>query len=501
MHTRLVCAALLALALNPLHRCAAEDDLTPIRQVVIDAFAGGFKNTQVYLGPNRVTGAGLNAADAQGVTVNIDGSALQFTWKQLKPIEVFYLARGSVQDEQVDALLLITRFALGIGLGAEMDKQLEKAEFAKPKEVGRIERLRAEIADQIAAKQPHPATPPTVNATFTPNAGAATPPPVSSTPAPVAHATGTNQEGRKLSALPKIDKPVLFNTPEADAVCAAIQVFPVDNPWNQDITKLPVHKDSDKIVAAIGAGKGIRINRDMNFVVVPANQARIPVKITDYPSESDKGPYPLPDNTPIEEWPHQGGTLDNIQKNGDGDRHAVILDPYAMKIYEFWVTRKAGEAWQGACEATFDLATGKPRPNGWTSSDAAGLPIFPSIVRFDEVERGMVEHALRFTVRASRRAYIAPATHHAGHSDDPSLAPMGLRFRLKASVNIDGMNKHAKAVALALKKYGMFVADNGSDWHISTTSDPRVTGLEALQQLKGSDFEAVETGPLQTAGR
>ena len=171
----------------------------------------------------------------------------------------------------------------------------------------------------------------------------------------------------------------------------------------------------------------------------------------------------------------------------------LVVDPFASMLYEFYTGRKTDSGWTCACEATFNLRSNVTRPKDWTSSDAAGLPIFPSIIRYDECERGMVEHAMRFTVRHSRKLYLWPATHYAARSADPALPAMGQRLRLKADVDIEKFPKHAKAVALGLKKYGMFVADNGSDWLISSAPDKRIKGLDSLRVLKGSDFEVVQT--------
>jgi hypothetical protein len=302
-----------------------------------------------------------------------------------------------------------------------------------------------------------------------------------------------NHEGRTLPPLPEITQPVLFNTPEADAILAAMQIFPKDNAWNEDVSKRPVHADSEKIIALIGPAKKLAFNLDMSFVIVPPNQARIDVKMVSYGGESDKGPFPLPDNAPVEDWPLNKKTLDDIQRNGRGDRHVLVVDPVNAKLYEFYTGRKTDTGWQAACEATFDLNSNALRPKGWTSSDAAGLPVFAGTVRFDECERGMVEHALRVTLRKSKREMIYPATHVAPNSKDPYAAAMGQRFRLKADVNIDDFPKHAKAIALALKKYGMIMADNGGDWRLSIAPDSRITGLDALGKLKGSDFEVIQT--------
>jgi hypothetical protein len=171
----------------------------------------------------------------------------------------------------------------------------------------------------------------------------------------------------------------------------------------------------------------------------------------------------------------------------------MVVDPVNQKLYEFWRGFRKDGAWSASNEATFDLSSNKLRPSGWTSSDAAGLPIFPAIVRFDEVDRGMVEHALRFTVRHTRRAFLYPATHQAGKGNDPAVPAMGQRFRLKATTDLTGLSKHATAIAKGLQKYGMIVADNGGDWRISVAPDTRIQGLDGLRRFKGSDFEVIQT--------
>ena len=305
--------------------------------------------------------------------------------------------------------------------------------------------------------------------------------------------------------MPKITKPVMFDTPEADAIVAALQVFPPDNPWNQDISGMPVHRDSARMIASIGADKSLGYNLDMGFVIVPPDQKRVPVKLLEYPNESDPGPYPVPDGAPIENWPMQrnedlkalpkaGQTLEDLQRHGTGDRHIIVVDPVNGKLYEFWQARRTDAGWEASNEATFDLKTGALRKERWTSSDAAGLPIFPAVVRYDEAERGMVEHAMRFTVRRTRRGYVLPATHWASPHFDPAYPRMGERFRLKKDFDVSSFPPHARAVLLGLKKYGMFVADNGSEWLMSIAPDRRLKGLETLSRVKGSDFEVVDTG-------
>jgi hypothetical protein len=297
--------------------------------------------------------------------------------------------------------------------------------------------------------------------------------------------------------MPEIKQPVMFNTPEADKVLAALQVFPPDNPWNEDISKLPVHPNSKKIIATIGPDKRLAYNLDMSFILVPPNQKKVPVKIRLYPDESDKGPFPVPDNAPIEDWPLNGRKLEDVQRAKEkGDRHVLVVDPVNRMLYEFWQGRKTDAGWEASCAAVFDLKTNKLRPDGWTSSDAAGLPIFPAVIRYDEVERGLVEHAMRFTVRRTRRAYVYPATHFASKLTDVDLPRMGERFRLRQDFDLKGYSPHVQAILKGLKKYGMFVADNGGDWRISVAPDRRIKGLDELRKLKGSDFEVVKTtGP------
>ena len=301
--------------------------------------------------------------------------------------------------------------------------------------------------------------------------------------------------------------PVLFDTPEADRLLERLQIFPPDNPWHEDVSARPVDPSSDAIVASIGADEPLGYNLDMNFVIVPPDQPRVPVRILEYPAESDPGPFPIPPNAPIENWPlaHNesltsippaGATLEYVQRNGTGDRHLILVDPGNGLLHEFWQARLTDAGWVAANVATFDLRSNRMRPDGWTSSDAAGLPIFPSVVRYDEVARGRIDHALRVTVRRSRRAYVYPARHFASRHADASLPRMGERLRLKQSVDVSGFPPHARIVLEALKTYGMLVADNGKDWLVSIAPDRRFKGLEALDRIKGADFEViVPTGP------
>jgi hypothetical protein len=304
------------------------------------------------------------------------------------------------------------------------------------------------------------------------------------------------RHARKRTKMPAIKRPVLFNTPQADRILEALQVFPPDNPWNQDVSKWPVHPNSKNIIASIGANKPFRYNPDMAFVIVPRDQKKVPVNIEGYPDESDKGPFPVPDNMPIEGWPvaYKGKTVAEIQRTDDnGDRHAIVVDPVKGLLYEFYHALRTDQGWKASQASVFDLKTNKVRPAGWTSTDAAGLPVFPAIVRYDELKRGMVEHAMRVTVTRTRKAYVYPARHYASNRDDPNLPRMGERIRLRQDYDISGFSPEVQAILQGLKKYGMFVADNGIDWAISVAPDQRIPTLnEELRKIKGSAFEVVQ---------
>jgi len=304
--------------------------------------------------------------------------------------------------------------------------------------------------------------------------------------------------------MPRIAEPVLFNTPEADALCTALEVFPPDNPWNQLVDEWPLHPESASIVASIGVDKPLRCNLDMGFVLVPPTQERVQVQIVAYPAESDPGPYPVPANTPVEGWPAgfaEGAvpSLAEVQRRPpayEGDRHAIIVDPVNRLLYEFFVFGRAERGWEADQASVFDLKTNALRPAGWTSADAAGLPIFPSVVRYDEIQRGRIDHALRVTVRRTRRAFTAPATHYASRSENPEYPRMGERLRLRAGVDLSGFSPEVRTVLRALQRYGMLVADNGIEWAISVAPDPRLPSLHAeLRRIRGSDFEVVVPPP------
>lgn len=302
---------------------------------------------------------------------------------------------------------------------------------------------------------------------------------------------------RKRPKMPEITRPVMFDTPEADRIIEALQIFPPDNPWNEDISRRPVHPNSKNIIASCNAERWVWFNLDMGYIIVPPSHKRVDVKITAYPGESDKGPFPIPDNAPIEGWPIHGGSLEDYQrKKENSDRHALVVDPVNRMLYEFYAARKTDAGWEAAQASVFDLKSNKLRPDGWTSSDAAGLPVFPAAIRYEECERGMVEHAMRVTFRRTRREYVYPATHLASRHTDPNFPRMGERLRLRKDFDTSGFSKHPRAILEGLKRYGMYCADNGMDWLISIAPDRRLKNLEELKRVKGKDFEViVPTGP------
>ena len=312
----------------------------------------------------------------------------------------------------------------------------------------------------------------------------------------------------KAAKMPKIEKPIQFDTPEADAILEALEIFPPDNPWNIPVDAWPVAANSKAMVAAIGANKPLRYDADMGFVLVPPDQKRVDVKLSAYSGESDTGPFPVPDNATIEGWPAEfkrgdpakkALTLDDVQRGKptlDSDRHGIVVDPVNRKLYEFYRLTKTDTGWTAEQASIFDLASNKLRPDGWTSSDAAGLPIFPATVRYDELKRGKIEHALRATFVRTQRAYIYPATHYASNKKDTNLPRMGERFRLRKDFDTSKFSPEAKTILEALKRYGMINADNGIDWAVSVAPDERIPVLhEELRKVRGSDFEVVTPPP------
>ena len=279
-------------------------------------------------------------------------------------------------------------------------------------------------------------------------------------------------------------------------------VFPADNAWNQRVDRLPAAWNSATLIASIGLGAPVHPDFGSGlydgepigipFAVVSGHTRRVPVSFQ-YADESDGRLYPLPRGVPIE-----GG-------NGSGgDRHVIVVDRSACRDYELYAAypHHGGTSWTAGSGAIFNLRSDHLRPKGWTSADAAGLPILPGLARYDEVAAGSIDHALRFTAPDTRMAYVYPARHFASSSSDPSLPPMGLRVRLKAGVDISRLPRQARVVATALKRYGMILADNGSPWYISGAPDPRWNNdaLHLLDELTDRDFEVVNTSSLPHPG-
>jgi hypothetical protein len=272
--------------------------------------------------------------------------------------------------------------------------------------------------------------------------------------------------------------------------------FPVNNPWNQDVSRVPLHPNSTNLIASIGSNGHVHPDfgtvyagapNGIPYVVVSGTQPRVPIAFTAYGNQSDPGPYPVPTNAPIEGGP-----------TSTGDRHVIVIDRDDWKLYEMFYSfpLNGGASWQAASGAIFDFDSNAVRPEGWTSADAAGLPIFPGLVRYDEVYgQQEIKHALRFTAQQTRRAYIYPARHFASDITNINVPAMGTRVRLRANFPVAGFSPAMRVILTALKKYGMILADNGSNWYISGSPDMRWSDdeLHTLDVIKGSDFEVVQT--------
>ncbi len=270
-------------------------------------------------------------------------------------------------------------------------------------------------------------------------------------------------------------------------------VFPKTNPWNQRADRLPVAGNSAEIISSIGGGTGLHADFGSGlwqgspigfpFDVVGRSTPRSRVSF-EYADESDRVGYPIPRHAHIE---------------GGSDHHALLVDRNACRLYELGALERRNGRWHAWAGATWSLRSNRLRPPGWTSADAAGLPIFPGLARYDEVRRGVINHALRFTVERTRRAYVYPARHYASNLTDPSLPPMGLRVRLTASFDVRPFPRQARIVLTALKRYGMIVADNGPSWYISGAPSPGWSNdqLHTLARVKGSSFEVVDTSSLR----
>ncbi|HET9596490.1 MAG TPA: hypothetical protein VFP65_12950 [Anaeromyxobacteraceae bacterium] len=266
----------------------------------------------------------------------------------------------------------------------------------------------------------------------------------------------------------------------------ACPVFPPGDAWNTDVSAAPLDVRSGAWVASIGGAA--RFHPDFGtqygipYTTADATTRPVSVRFT-YADESDPGPYPIPPGAPIE----QGS-----------DAHVLVVDVAACRLYELFAARPVAGGWSAGSGAAFDLRSGTLRPAGWTSADAAGLPIFPGLARYEEVAGGEIRHALRFTAPRTQQGYVAPARHFASSNTDPDVPPMGARARLRASFDVSVLTPQARVVARALQRHGMILADNGSSWYVTGAPDPRWSDedLDALKTLRGSDFEFVEAGPV-----
>jgi len=271
-------------------------------------------------------------------------------------------------------------------------------------------------------------------------------------------------------------------------------LYPASNVWNKRVDKLPVAANSQAIISSIGLEVGLHPDfgtvweghpNGIPYTIANKKTKRYGVRF-EYASESDKGPYPIPGNVKIE---------------AGSDRHALIVERDSCRLYELYALRKTSSGWSAGSGAIWNLRSNKLRPAGWTSADAAGLPMLPGLVRYDEVARGHIDHALRFTVESTRRAYIYPARHFASDATDPNLPPMGLRVRLRVGFDISGYPRQVRVILTALKRYGMIVADNGANWYVSGAPDRRWNddALHAIGNVTGADFEVVDTSTLRSS--
>jgi hypothetical protein len=416
-------------------------------------------------------------------------------WPTLNPATPTFhdVARNStfyIYVERVAANEVINGYPCG-GSGEPCDTQ--RRPYFRPN--GTATRAQAsKMVDIALSITPTPTNTPTFTPTVTGTPPTNTPTitgtPPTFTPTPSKTPTRTRTATRTATRTP-----TPTSTVQGGGPCP---VLPANNIWNRNISALPTHVLSNAYIQNIGIdanvhadfGSGLWEGEPIGipFVNVPASQPFVPINFTEYGNESDPGPYPFPTNAPIEGGP-----------NAEGDRHVLVIDAGNCHLYEtFYSFPQPNGSWDAGSGAVYDLNSNALRPDGWTSADAAGLPIFPGLVRYDEVASGVIRHALRFTVPVSQQAYFWPARHQSGDTPDPTYPPMGLRVRLKASVNISGYDPQIRVILQAMKEYGMFVADNGSPWYISGAPDERWDNqlLHTMDPLQGSDFEVVDESGL-----
>ena len=302
------------------------------------------------------------------------------------------------------------------------------------------------------------------------------------------------------AAVTTVDRPATVEEtadriPAKGPIVGGCAVFPTDNAWNQEISQAPLHPNSDGIIATIQGNGGTRLHPDFGenpnygipFVVVPGDQPLVPIAYTAYGDESDPGPFPIPPDAPVE-----GGNASN------GDRHVLVLRADTCDLFELYRAFRSTNGWRADSGARFDLRSNALRPLGWTSADAAGLPILPGLVRNEEVVVGEIKHAIRVTFSKTRRGYVLPATHFASNDGSANLPAMGMRLRLKASFDTSQLTGQARVIAVAMQRYGLIVADNGSNWYFqgAPSAGWNDDDLNQLKAISGSNFEVVDTGPV-----
>ena len=304
------------------------------------------------------------------------------------------------------------------------------------------------------------------------------------------------------AAVTTIDRPATVTEPadripQRSPIVGGCPVFPADNAWNQDISQAPLHPNSAAIISSIQSNGGTRLHPDFGenpdygipFVVVPVGQPLVAITYTAYGDESDPGPFPVPLDAPVE-----GGA------GSHGDRHVLVLRADTCDLFELYRAFRSGDGWRADSGARFDLRSNALRPLGWTSADAAGLPILPGLVRHEDVAAGEIRHAIRVTFSETRRGYVLPATHFASSSTDASLPAMGMRLRLNGTFDTSQLTGQARVIAVAMQRYGLIVADNGSNWFFqgAPSAGWNDDDLNQLKAISGSNFEVVDTGPVHT---
>lgn len=285
-------------------------------------------------------------------------------------------------------------------------------------------------------------------------------------------------------------------TPPSGPTVGGCRVLPTDNPWNVPVAGAPRHPNSSQIISFVQAHGGDFLHPDFGsnpaygipYVVVPQQQALVPVTYDAYGDESDPGPFPIPLDAPVE----GAGAV--------GDRHVLVVRQGTCDLFELYLGRRQGSGWVAASGARFDLGVNALRPLGWTSADAAGLPILPGLVRYEEVAAGHIDHAIRVTFSVTQRGFVLPATHFASSVIDSDAPAMGLRLRLRPDYDIGGLTGQSRVIAQALKTYGLIVADNGSNWFFQGAPNPgwNDDDLNQLKAIPGTAFEVVDTGPVRT---